>query len=85
MHLLDGNLWQPSKLETVSFNVKAATRAHSQPSLVCHQQFSCYLEVFLAVKLDGFLLWQTAGTILKRGEDCGGNIDVVTLQKTAFG
>lgn len=39
----------------------------------------CHLEVFLAVKLHSSVLWQTTGSVLQRGEDSGGDIDVVAL------
>lgn len=39
----------------------------------------CYLQVFQAVQLNGSVLRQAAGSVLQRGEDSGGDIDVVAL------
>lgn len=45
-----------------------------------HESFS-YLDVLQSVQLHGSLLRQATGAVLHRGEDRGGNVDVVALQE----
>lgn len=40
-----------------------------------------YLDVLLPVELGRSLFWQTTGAVLQWGEDSGGNVDVVALNR----